>query len=55
MNKRQIKKYIKKVNQLIKDRVPMEVIYQTCGNRDDNGIPHHFETRRVPLVKYHKL
>lgn len=54
MNKRQIKKYIKKVNNLLKNGTAMAVIYQFDGKRDEYGIPHYFEIRKIPIIKYIK-
>ncbi|WP_312432157.1 hypothetical protein [Lacrimispora sp.] len=51
MNKRQLKKSIKKVNELnlSKSGLPVSTIYQVSGKRDESGILYCFEVRMVPM------
>ncbi len=50
MNKRQLKKNIKKVNfDSSKNGLPVSTIYQVSGKRDESGILYCFEIRMVPM------
>ena len=58
MNKRQVKKYINRVNDLFRNSrengVAMKVLYQFSGKHDENGIPHYYETRKKPSIEFIK-
>jgi len=50
VNKRQLKKNIKKVNfDSSKNGLPVSTIYQVSGKRDESGILYCFEIRMVPM------
>ncbi len=51
MNKRQLKKNIKKVYKLnsSKNDLPVSTIYHVSGKRDESGILDCFEIRMIPM------